>query len=358
MKNKSAYIKLAISAALIFLVCFKIDWRAFKQMLLKINLFYFILSFAVSAFMLSISCLKWQALLYLQGKPVGFLFLLKNYYIGYLFSMLLPSNIGGDVVRSYYIGKRIDDQYISAVSVFIERFSGILFLLLLVIAAPWIRPEIVSTWLIMLPMIAAFLIIVLFIIFSVCESLPARFDQALSALLSSILKFCEKGNRSACARIVRQIQSVYYRCYAGVGKFHTKLRAAVGYFRHRTGYLILVIVITVVFYCATWVNVFVSFKAFNIDVPFADVAALVPTILFVAMIPVSLGSIGLAEGAYVVYFTMVGVTGESALIMSLLIRFKLIIIALTGFFFYITYKHRRQDYAIMAASDKQQTEVE
>jgi glycosyltransferase 2 family protein len=348
MKIKSVYIKLLISAAFILIVCFKIDWSAFGGMLGQIDLLYLIISFAISISMIGISCLKWWLLLRLQGKSAGFLFLLKNYYIGYFFSLLLPSNIGGDVTRSYYVGKRVGDQYTSAVSVFIERFSGVIFLLMLVVAAPWIRPDIVFTWRILLPMFAAIFIMLIIFFAMVNEALPAKLNKIVLKILQTFTAVCDRIGSTFCVRFFNRAREFYTNAYIKSEKFNRKLRDTVALFKHHVTCLILVIAISVLFYIMTWFNVYISFKAFNINVPFLDVAALVPTILFVAMIPISLGSIGLAEGAYIFYFAMVGVTRESALIMSLLIRFKITLAALTGFFFYITYKHRRRDYDIMS----------
>lgn len=354
MKIKSVYIKLLISVAFILIVCFKVDWSAFSGKLGQIDLFFIILSFAISIFMISISCLKWQILLKLQGKSAGFLFLLKNYYIGYFFSLLLPSNIGGDVARSYYVGKRVGDQYTSAVSVFIERFSGILFLLILVVAAPWIRPDIACTLWMLLPMFAAIIIILLFIFAIVNETLPAKLNRVVLRIFQTLTAICDRAGFAVWVRFFNRTQEHYTNGYIKSEKFNRKLRETIALFKHNGACLTQVIAISVLFYIMTWFNVYVSFKAFNIEVPFLDVAALVPTILFVAMIPISLGSIGLAEGAYFFYFALVDVTSESALIMSLLIRVKIITAALTGFLFYITYKHRRRDYAIMSQTTVKQ----
>ena len=354
MKIKSVYIKLLISVAFILIVCFKVDWSTFKEMLGQINLLYLIISFLISIIMIAVSCLKWQILLRLQGKSTGYLFLLKNYYIGYFFSLLLPSNIGGDVARSYYVGKRVGDQYTSAVSVFIERFSGILFLLILVVAAPWIRPDIVCTWRILLPMAAAICIILLFIFAMVNETLPDKFNKVVLGIFQTLIAICDRAGFAVCVRFFTRAREFYTNAYIKSEKFNRKLRDTIALFKHNGNCLIVVITISVVFYLMTWVNVYTSFKAFNINVPFWDVAAVVPTIIFVSMIPISLGSIGLAETAYVFYFALVDVTREAALIMGLLIRFKITIVALVGFLFYITYKQRHQDYAIMSRKNSNQ----
>jgi hypothetical protein len=67
------------------------------------------------------------------------------------------------------------------------------------------------------------------------------------------------------------------------------------------------------------------------------------------MLPISIGGIGLAEGAYVFYFSLVGVPVESAFVMSIFLRFKLMVVACIGLLFYLTFRDRRKEYAEMLA---------
>ena len=82
-----------------------------------------------------------------------------------------------------------------------------------------------------------------------------------------------------------------------------------------------------------------------------DIIILQPAIMLVSLMPLTLGSIGLAEGAYVFYFALVDVPAESAFVMSLLLRFKLILLAVTGYLFFLTHKHRREELREMAAGE-------
>ena len=349
MKYKSRFIKLFISAVFIVVVCLKVDWTGFKDMLSDINVFYFILSFVIAFVMLLSSCLKWQLMLRMQGARLGFLFLLKNYYIGYLFSVLLPSNIGGDVVRSYYIGKRINEQYTAAVSVFLERFTGILYLLLLAIVTPFLVPKLLWYWRIIIPMAGSLILLLFVIFFAMNEKLIYKLNSLVLRIVDLIRFVNKKLHLNILNRMLDKIMSFYEKIFEKGMKFYKKLARTVGYFKHRAGYLIATILLTMLFYTWTWFNILFAFRTFNIDINMIDIISLVPIIMLVSMIPITLGSIGLAEGAYVFYFALAGIKPESAFIMSLLLRFKLIVLATIGFFFYLTYKHRRVDYEEMVA---------
>jgi glycosyltransferase 2 family protein len=351
---KSKIIKLIISTLFIIVICLKVDWKDIGNKLSDINMFYFWMSIAIAFVMLFTSCFKWWLMLRMQGARLGFLFLLKNYYIGYLFTVLLPSNIGGDVVRSYYIGKRINGQFVSAVAVFLERFTGIIFLFLLAVISPFLNPDVICYWRVIIPMIGS-LILLVFILLLFRTDRLLQFSNTLILKVFSILQsFSGKLGIRFLGRLLEKTAAFYCRVFEKGMKFYRKLMKAMKLFKHHPGYLFATIVLTVLFYVWTWLNVLFGFLTFNVNVGFSEIVSLLPIIMIVSMIPITFGSIGLAEGAYVFYFALVNIPREAALIMSFLLRFKLMLMALAGFFFYLTYKHRSEDYKVMAAVKAQE----
>ena len=103
----------------------------------KVSWSWFIFSFGITMILLAASCAKWKIILDLKGKPLSYWELFKIYLIGYFFSNILPSTFGGDVVRSYYSGKILENQAYAAVSVFVERLSGVFCLFLLAAIGPF-----------------------------------------------------------------------------------------------------------------------------------------------------------------------------------------------------------------------------
>jgi hypothetical protein len=65
--------------------------------------------------------------------------------------------------------------------------------------------------------------------------------------------------------------------------------------------------------------------------------------MFVAHIPVTLlGNLGYFESVFVFYFLMVGVGGAESLAMSLLLRIKMLVMGVIGFFTYLVYKQKNK----------------
>lgn len=100
--------------------------------------------------------------------------------------------------------------------------------------------------------------------------------------------------------------------------------------------------VTILFYLLTWVNVYIAFRAFGVMPDFLGVCALVPTVLFVAQIPVTLlGNLGFFESIFVVYFLFLGIPGAETLAMGLLLRLKMLTIGGIGYLVYLSYGNTR-----------------
>ena len=80
-----------------------------------------------------ISCLKWRLFLERQGFEIGMYRLLGLYFIGKFFNNFIPSMVGGDLTRTYLLGRQINSQSKSFASVFLERFTGLIALIVLVL---------------------------------------------------------------------------------------------------------------------------------------------------------------------------------------------------------------------------------
>ncbi len=349
MRRRSVLIKLAVSASFLLLLGLKTDWALFGERLREVDLGYFILSFLVSLVMIAVSCLKWQLMLRLQGERPGFPFLMKVYFIGYFFTVLLPSIVGGDVARSYYTGKRVGDQYTAAISVFFERFSGLLLLLFLAVVTPLLQWQLLSHWRMRIPILGAGLLFLLLLLFSLNEKL---LDGSGSLILKAGRFVRDRAGTLPLvsrSRLSEMTMSLADKISRKGGKFFRKGRRAAGQFREQPGYLVGTVFLTLLFYGIAGFNVLVAFRIFRIEVGIVEIAALLPIIMLVSMVPITLGGVGLAEGAYVAYFSLVGVPVESAFIMSLFLRFKLMVTATVGLLFYLTLRDRREDYAEMVA---------
>jgi len=308
-----------------------------------INWFYFVISFGVTIIMVAASCAKWKLILDLKDSSLRFGELLRIYFIGYFFSNILPSTVGGDVVRSYYAGNLLASQPYAAISVFVERFSGIFFLFLLVIFAPLCRIELYQNPYIYLPAIAGlcFALITVWVAFS---RAPFAIPDKLAHMLFSLLrKITGNSESSWTGRVVLKLERLYLKIIEILKKLQKELSIASGAIKNDKIFLRKLIFWTLLFYGFTWINVYTAYRAFNVEVSFISICAIVPAIMLVAHIPVTLlGNLGYFESVFVFYFLLAGVGAPESLAMGLLLRLKMLSMGGIGFFVYLIYKQKHE----------------
>ena len=340
--NRSFFIKAVFSVAFFSVLFSFVNGNELLAMLKNINWLYFTLSFLLVPVMLFTSTFKWKSILDVHGGNVPFMTLIRIYLVGYFFSNLFPSVVGGDVVRSFYSGKLIDNQAYSAVSVFVERFSGILFLIILVIFAPLLQPQLYSSPYIFIPALAAFvLLVVVTWVWSVKNPLQLP-DKIATAVIAFLKRGAERTGISFLMKFTDLVSRIYAGLFRRLQKFHNELNRSVKAICKDKILFIKLVIITIFFYVLTWTNVYVSFRAFNVHPGFLTVCALVPTIMFVGHLPVTLlGNLGFFESVFVFYFFQINILPAESLAMGLLLRLKMLCLGFVGYLVYLSYKYSR-----------------
>lgn len=337
-------LKILISCAFFSILLSFVQGNELLRMFARIDWLYFSLSFLLTPIILSASCMKWKVILGSRAKDVSFWQLLRIYTVGYFFSNLLPSTVGGDVVRSYYSGRLLENQAFAAVSIIVERFTGVFLLFVLVIFAPLFSPELYRSPFVSLPACAGFVLLCLTVWMWKVKNPLALPEKILAQLFGLLSRLTSRPSVAMLRKGVNFLETGCNSILKRLGMVREELRFAADTLRGDRLYLVKIFLLTVLFYVLTWVNVYISFRAFNVRPDFLDVCALVPTILFAAHVPVTLlGNLGYLESVYVFYFLLLGIPGEETLAMGILLRTKMLTLGLVGFFMYLFYTHKRHD---------------
>lgn len=310
--------------------------------LARIDWLYFSLSLLLIPLMLSVSCWKWKVILGRKAHNITFAQLLRIYTVGYFFSNLLPSTVGGDVIRSYYSGKLLGNQSVAAVSIFVERFTGIFFLFFLVIFAPLLSPELYKSPLLFFPAAAGFFLLCVTVwVWKVND--PHTLPQKILGVIFLALKHFT--SQRFFSSLNPSVVFLERKCSAILKRFEKvgeEFKLASDAFREDRLYLVKIILLTALFYLMTWVNVYVAFRVFGITPSFAHICTLIPAILMAAHIPVTiLGNLGYFESIFVVYFMLIGIPSADTLTMGLLLRARMLALGFVGFCMYLFYTHRQ-----------------
>jgi uncharacterized membrane protein YbhN (UPF0104 family) len=220
------------------------------------------------------------------------------------FNLVLPTSVGGDVVRAWYLaggpGRRLD----AFLSVFVERLSGLLVLLAIACTAaavcpldlPWWVPW--SVW----GLTAAGLL-----------SVPALLGLARVPCPSARLR----GPHARLARFTEQL--------AAAGRLYLR----------RPRLLLGTTLLSAVVQAGNIAVVWLIGLAVGAPVPAAYYWIVVPLVTILTLLPVSLNGMGIREGAMVTLLGPLGVGSGTALSLAFLWFAAVSAVSLTGVVFYL-----------------------
>jgi uncharacterized protein (TIRG00374 family) len=85
----------------------------------------FLLGLGIFVIAVSVASVRLKLLIGAQEIPVTLKEVLSLTFIGYFFNNFLPTAIGGDVVKAYYLSKKTDNKAGAYASVFVDRVTGL-----------------------------------------------------------------------------------------------------------------------------------------------------------------------------------------------------------------------------------------
>lgn len=306
---------IVLTVSLLFLVLRKVGLDELVETLRGANPTFLLLSILITPLTAIISVAKWQVLLHSQGFKVSFFYLMKLYFVGYFFNNFLPSNVGGDVVRSYELGGHIKDPAKALASVFMERMTGFIVLIILACLAFVTNISLFEADIMLSLATLAGVAGLLGVLWLVLDPRLSRFIGAHIQL-----SFVQKGLRK-------------------FEKFHSATLA----YKDDRRTLVWTFVLSLAFYGLAILNVYFSALTFYQPINFMDIAIIVPIIMVVSMLPLTFNGIGVQEWAYVLLFGWIGVPEAIGLSAILLIRAKTMVSALIGGVVYPQVRLRNQN---------------
>jgi glycosyltransferase 2 family protein len=130
-KTAVTILKFAVSFGILVLIAFKVDTKELWNILKDAHLGYFIGALLVYGVVQVFSAYRWYLLLKPIGLKTRFSKILSFYYLGMYFNFFLPTAIGGDAIRVYYLHKEEKRLSHSTASVFLDRDLGMAALLIM-----------------------------------------------------------------------------------------------------------------------------------------------------------------------------------------------------------------------------------
>jgi len=245
-----------------------------------------------------LSAWRWQQVLRLFDKHVPLTTLTRHYFAGQFVSNVMPSTVGGDVVRVARVAKNVDSTTVGFGSVVLERLSGMIALPLLVVVGFALRPSLIHVehaWLALFTASATLSVLVMVVIAAGHPSLAGRFadNQNWTKFIGAVFLGVDRARRDPAQATVVLATAIVYQL------------SIVGAYA-------------------------VIFKALDVDVPIAAAFAFVPAVSMLQVIPISFGGLGVREGALVWFRYGLGISGSAAATAGLLWYASLFVVSLVG----------------------------
>ncbi len=309
--------KLAVSLFFIGIILKWVRANDIARHIATINPWWFLSLFPMAFIIIWISCLKWQRLLGSRRREAPILYLVGLYILGYFFSNFLPSMVGGDGARGYYLGKRLNQFKIAYLSVFLERLTGLFAMIAIVSVLAIGNHPVVQH--------AGVRLSLIFLTLLMIGAIIALFTKSMFQLF------------------LRLIPSRFTALHEKLSRAHEALIS----FRQHPAEVAYVMLLSLAFHLLAGVNIYIACRALNTHPGLWDVILVTPLIMLVSTLPISLNGAGLWEGSFVVFLAMIGVPESVAVTAALLLRLKTLMISVLGWMVYLAQREKPKSPAEM-----------
>ena len=294
-KKIAVLLKVIVSLGLITLLVNQVDFNKIVNILKNVDITMIVYALILLIIQVFIATTRWQFVLKCQKIMLDYKNTLKILWSGLFFNQAMPSSVGGDVIRGYYLKKQGITLGRATLGVLMDRLFGMVGLVLVVIV-----------------------------------SLPLLFDLLNDPIARSGVLFIALG-------ILLALLTIFFTDKLP-GNF-SHLRVIRGFYslsqegRHciSNNYNgLIIIIISILIHLISVVAVMTTAIGLGINVEWGGFLLMVPLATLIMVIPISIAGWGVREGVMVVGFGYLGVVPEAALALSILYGLLMLVVALPG----------------------------
>lgn len=246
-----------------------------------------------------VSTIRWRQVLQALGLPTAVRPLLSHYLAGLFVGNFLPSTIGGDVLRVARLAADNGDRPDTFASVVLERLTGWLVLPMLTLGAMVANPGLLHL--------------------GAASTVALTTSLTTLALLAATLVVVESpklGGRLAGS--------------AGWARFAGAVHLGVRRLRQHPGAAAGVLVAGFAYQLVVVLAGLLATRALDLDVSVTAALAFMPAVAIAQVLPISLGGLGIREGAFALFLGPLGVPTAQAITLGLLLYGLNLCVSLIG----------------------------
>ena len=299
-KNILIISKVLITTLFFIFILNKVDLDSTITLLRKTNTTFFFLALAIMTIEVLIANVRWKVILNQLEIKIPFLLALRYLWVGVFFNQALPSSVGGDAVRAYYLCKHEDYSIgLATIGVLLDRVVGMFGLVILIIATtPLLFGLVVDPvvkWTIVAVMIGA-----------------------LSAIsISMVLDLIP--NKLSNWKIVQGLSTFSFKGRKIIFSYHGLVS------------ILLSLVIHLIFIFAVWLLAI----AMGLNISLFGMLLVVPITNLLIALPISIAGWGVREGVMIAGLGYLNVSAEAAFALSILYGILMLVVSLPGLFAWI-----------------------
>lgn len=302
LKRLTFAVQIVVTAVLLVLLFRNFDWMSFRAALSRTPLWFYSASFGVLIAGQALYVFKWGLVLDGMGLRVPFWRLAEQYLLGIFFNNFLPTMIGGDAARVYYLGRQ-EGYATIATSVLVDRGLGFLSM------AAW--GSVLVWW---LDITTPAFVVARRVLTAMCIVLVAGLAAALTLRLAPLVALLH-----------------HWPLMGRVADMLDLLRKRGRPLRRRPGVIAAVLLAGFLYFLPFgW-----SYQAYfrlssGLAVPYGAILLVLIAIAVLSNIPVSVNGIGLREQLHYLLFASLGVSKELAVGISIIVFSQFLILSLLG----------------------------
>ena len=257
------------------------------------------LGLVATAIGIVLSAFRWQAVLAALGLRARVRRLLNHYLAGLFVGNFLPSTIGGDVLRVARQSAENGDRPATFASVVLERLTGWLVLPLITLTAFVINPSL--------------------------RRLGNATLLAFVLSVATLVLLCALLVAAAHPRVGGRLAES-----EGWQRFLGAVHLGLDRFRRHPGAVVNVLLVGFAYQLAVVLSAYLAARALGIDVGPTAILAFMPAVAIAQVLPISLGGLGVREGAFVLFLHPLGVQRGEAIALGLLFYGMNLAVSLIG----------------------------
>jgi hypothetical protein len=312
-KTFSVLLRISISIILLVFLFSQVDKKVLFEVIRGANKPLLLIGLLIFFFNYLFCLIRWIILLKAADIHLPLKRIVISFSGGVFFNLILPSTIGGDLMRSLDLAAHTKKPKEIVATVLLDRLSGYIGLVLMAVAALSVGWKMVrdNSIIFSIGIITLLLVAILLVLFN--NTIYSRINGFLGA--------------SGAGRIKEMIRSLHQEIHI---------------FRNHRKMILKNIGLSLLVQLTSPLSFYFIALALNIKIDLIYFFVYLPIIGAITLLPISIGGLGLRDASTIFFFAKAGVTKDLAFAMSL-ISFVFVIFygAVGGLIYVLTVHHRR-----------------